>query len=177
LFLFCEQLIGEYCDITVLQISDYCISKHSKIFLYLWALTFRVPEDYFFTLSSYSASNNLIHISNHQNNSLNSTFLSLWPTNTICERNDDYESYESNHQQEEQQPILNHQQQGEQGENKPYHSKINYLETRQMGDNINNSNEQRQFSGGGGGGNGSNNNNIVSRKKTNNGKREKQANL
>jgi hypothetical protein len=97
--------------------------------------------------------------------------LSSWPTNTIREKNDDYESYEINHQQEEeQQPILNQQQQGVQGENKPYHSKINYLGTRQMVDNINNSNEQRQFNGGG---NGSNNNNIVSRKKTNNGKRKK----
>lgn len=104
---------------------------------------------------------------------MNSTHLSIWPTNTIREKNDDYESYANNHKQEEQQPILNHQQQGEQGENKPYHSKIDNSRTRQMGDNINTSNEQRQFNGGGGGGNGSNNNNIVSRKKTNNGKRRR----
>jgi hypothetical protein len=108
-----------------------------------------------------------------------SKFLSIWPTNSICEENDDYESYANIHQQEEsQQPILNHQQEGEQGENQPYHSKNNYSGTRQMGDNINNSNEQRQFNGNGGG-NGANNNNVVSRKKTNNGKRkrEKQTNL
>jgi hypothetical protein len=94
---------------------------------------------------------------------LNSSYLPLWPENTICEKNDDYETI---YQQEEKQTILNYQQQRKQGEHKPSHSKINYLGTRQMVDNINNSSEQRQFSGG----NGGNNNNIVSRKKTNNGK-------
>ena len=75
--------------------------------------------------------------------------MSLWPENNICEKNDDYETYETIHQQkvrQQQQPILNHQ-----GENKPYYSKINYLGTRQMVDNINNSSEQRQFNGGNGG--------------------------
>lgn len=96
---------------------------------------------------------------------MNSSYLSLWPENNICEKNDDYETYETIHQQkvrQQQQPILNHQ-----GENKPYYSEINYLGTRQMVDNINNSSEQRQFNGG-------NNNNSVSRKKNNNGKRLKQ---
>jgi len=97
---------------------------------------------------------------------LNSVFLSLWPTNSFREINDDYENFESIRQQEEQQPILNHQKEGEQGENKPSYSTINYLGTRQMGDNINNSNEQRQFNGGG---NGANNNNLISRRKSSGG--------
>ncbi len=93
--------------------------------------------------------------------------MSIWPSNSIRETNDDYENYANIHQQEEsQQPILNHQQEGE---NQLYY---NYSRTRQMGDNINTNNEQRQFSGNGGG-NGGNNNNVVSRKKTNNGKKEK----
>lgn len=101
---------------------------------------------------------------------MNPTYISLWQTNTVREKNDDYESHTNKHQQKEKQPILNHQQQKEQGENKPYYSKIDYPRTRQMGDNINTNNEQRQFNGGGG--NGSNNNSIVSRKKINNSKRK-----
>jgi hypothetical protein len=102
--------------------------------------------------------------------------LSIWPTNSIRETNDDYESYTNICQQEEsQQPILNHPREGEQSENQPYHSKNNYSRTRQMGDNINSNNEQRQFSGNGGG-SGANNNNIISRKKGNNGKKRKEKN-
>ncbi len=144
-------------------------TRYSQIFR---DLAFRVPKDYFSTLSSYPSLNNSTQTNNQQNNSLNSTFLSIWPTNRICETNDDYESYENIHQQVEQQPILNHQEEGEQGENKSYYNQINYLGTRQMGDNINTNNEQRQFNGGG-----ANNTNLANRKKTNNGKREKQINF
>ncbi|CAF0913838.1 unnamed protein product [Adineta ricciae] len=111
-------------------------------------------------------SKNLLHINNHQNNPLNSTFLSLWPTNIIRETNDDYESFERIQQEEERQQTIDKYQQ--QGETNLSHNKINHLGTRQMADNINSSSEQRQFSAGGNGGNGSNNNSIVHRKKANN---------
>lgn len=97
---------------------------------------------------------------------MNSTFLPLWPTNIIRETNDDYESFERIQREEErQQTIDKHQQQGE---TILSHNKINHLGTRQMADSINSNNEQRQFSAGGNGGNGSNNNSIVHRKKANN---------
>jgi len=103
--------------------------------------------------------NNFIHTNDHQINSIDSTISSLWPLNTVCEKNDDYKTYESIHQQETQQPILIHQRQ--QGDN----STLSYTRTIQMGDN--NISEQRQFSGVQGGNN-ANSNNVVSRKRTNN---------
>jgi len=108
--------------------------------------------------------NNFIHTNDQQINSIDSTISSLWPLNTVCEKNDDYKTYESIHQQETQQPILIHQRQ--QGDN----STLSYTRTIQMGDN--NISEQRQFSGVQGGNN-ANSNNVVSRKRTNNRKKMK----
>lgn len=108
--------------------------------------------------------NPIIHTSNSKQNSFDSTISSLWPTNTVCEINDDYETYENIHQQETQQPIPIHQRQ--QGEKPTFFNQISYTRTIQMGDN--NTNEQRQFSGG----NNANSNNVVSRKRTGNGKRK-----
>ena len=105
---------------------------------------------------------------------MSSSFLSLWPANTILEKNDDYETYESIHRQQIQQANLKHQGQEEQIENYLYHSTIGSLVTGQMVDNINTGYEQRPFTGGGGGaGSGANNNNIVNHKRAKNGKTEK----
>jgi hypothetical protein len=98
---------------------------------------------------------------------LNSTILPAWPTNTIRETNDDYETC---HQREEQQriSIVGYSEEREKSDNKSTRSSIDHLGTRQMSDNINNSNEQRPCNGTGG--NGTNNSSATSRKKAINGR-------
>lgn len=127
-----------------------------------------VSKDKIFTLSSFSSSTQSLHTNHQENSSTNSSFLSLWPANNICELNDDFQR--NFHQSRlHDTSILQCEEEEQQEKSSEFHfshRQINYLGTRQMAESIINNNEQRQCMATGA--NGSNNNNGFNRRKTNN---------